>query len=52
VEPVRDGGGPVFLEFRTYRFRAHSMFDAELYRDKERGRAWKRATRSTLHRRG
>ena len=25
---ARDGGGPVLLEFRTYRFRAHSMFDA------------------------
>ncbi len=31
---VRSGEGPMFLEFRTYRFRAHSMFDAELYRDK------------------
>ena len=26
---------PHFLECRTYRFRAHSMFDAQLYRDKE-----------------
>jgi 2-oxoisovalerate dehydrogenase E1 component len=26
---------PYFLECRTYRFRAHSMFDAQLYRDKE-----------------
>ncbi len=25
---------PYFLECRTYRFRAHSMFDAQLYRDK------------------
>src|SRR3990170_469878 len=31
---VRAGGGPAFLELRTYRFRAHSMFDPELYRDK------------------
>ncbi len=31
---VRTGEGPMFLEFRTYRFRAHSMFDAELYREK------------------
>lgn len=31
---VRSGGGPALLECRTYRFRAHSMFDAQLYRDK------------------
>jgi pyruvate dehydrogenase E1 component alpha subunit len=31
---VRKGNGPAFLECRTYRFRAHSMFDAQLYRDK------------------
>jgi pyruvate dehydrogenase E1 component alpha subunit len=38
---VRDGGGPQFLEFRTYRFRAHSMFDAELYREKAEVDEWK-----------
>ena len=38
---VRRGEGPVFLELRTYRFRAHSMFDAELYRDKLEVDAWK-----------
>ena len=32
---VRNGGGPFFLEFRTYRFRPHSMFDPELYRSRE-----------------
>jgi len=42
VEAVRAGGGPAFLELRTYRFRAHSMFDAELYRDKAEVEAWKR----------
>ncbi|HMQ52150.1 MAG TPA: pyruvate dehydrogenase (acetyl-transferring) E1 component subunit alpha [Anaerolineae bacterium] len=31
---VRTERAPYFLECRTYRFRAHSMFDAELYRDK------------------
>ncbi|MFI5154520.1 MAG: hypothetical protein ACHQET_14380 [Chitinophagales bacterium] len=25
---------PFFLVFNTYRFRAHSMFDAELYLEK------------------
>ena len=32
---VRAGGGPVFLELRTYRFRAHSMYDPERYRSKD-----------------
>jgi pyruvate dehydrogenase E1 component alpha subunit len=38
---ARAGEGPQFLEFRTYRFRAHSMFDAELYRSKSEVEAWK-----------
>jgi pyruvate dehydrogenase E1 component alpha subunit len=38
---ARRGDGPAFLEFRTYRFRAHSMFDAELYRDKAEVESWK-----------
>lgn len=32
---VRDGSRPCFLELRTYRFRAHSMYDPDLYRTKE-----------------
>ena len=47
AERVRAGGGPVFIEFRTYRFRAHSMFDAELYRAKDEVDAWK--TRGPIH---
>jgi pyruvate dehydrogenase E1 component alpha subunit len=39
---VRSGGGPQFLELLTYRFRAHSMFDAELYRDKAEVEEWKK----------
>jgi pyruvate dehydrogenase E1 component subunit alpha len=39
---VRSGGGPHFLEFRTYRFRAHSMYDPELYRDKQEVEEWKK----------
>lgn len=31
---------PRFLEMQTYRFRAHSMYDAELYRSKEEVREW------------
>jgi pyruvate dehydrogenase E1 component alpha subunit len=39
---VRAGGGPHFLEFRTYRFRAHSMYDPELYREKQEVEEWKK----------
>lgn len=39
---VRAGDGPYFLELETYRFRAHSMFDPELYRTKEEVESWKR----------
>jgi pyruvate dehydrogenase E1 component alpha subunit len=38
---VRAGGGPCFLEFRTYRFRPHSAFDPELYRSKQEVEEWK-----------
>jgi pyruvate dehydrogenase E1 component alpha subunit len=41
VAEVRAGGGPQFIEFRTYRFRAHSMFDPELYRGKDEVEQWK-----------
>ena len=41
AERIRAGAGPQFLEFRTYRFRAHSMFDAELYREKAEVEEWK-----------
>jgi TPP-dependent pyruvate/acetoin dehydrogenase alpha subunit len=34
-------GRPFFLEARTYRFRAHSMYDAELYRSKDEVEQWK-----------
>jgi pyruvate dehydrogenase E1 component alpha subunit len=42
VAAARAGGGPQFLELATYRFRAHSMFDAELYRDKAEVELWKK----------
>ncbi len=31
----------MLLECRTYRLRAHSMFDAQLYRDKAEVEAWR-----------
>jgi pyruvate dehydrogenase E1 component alpha subunit len=42
VLAVRSGGGPHFIEYRTYRFRAHSMYDPELYRAKEEVEEWKK----------
>jgi pyruvate dehydrogenase E1 component alpha subunit len=42
VTAVREGGGPCFLELRTYRFRAHSMFDPQLYRDKAEVEEWRK----------
>jgi pyruvate dehydrogenase E1 component subunit alpha len=42
VLSVRSGEGPCFLEFRTYRFRAHSMYDPQLYRAKEEVEEWKK----------
>jgi TPP-dependent pyruvate/acetoin dehydrogenase alpha subunit len=42
VDEVRAGGGPYLLECRTYRFRAHSMYDPELYRTKDEVEEWKK----------
>ena len=41
IDRVRETSAPVFVECLTYRFRAHSMFDPELYRDKAEVEAWK-----------
>jgi pyruvate dehydrogenase E1 component alpha subunit len=41
ADVVRDGGGPRFIELVTYRFRAHSMYDAEKYRSKEEVDKWR-----------
>ena len=42
ADHLRSGGGPYLLECRTYRFRPHSMFDAELYRSREEVDEWKK----------
>jgi pyruvate dehydrogenase E1 component alpha subunit len=39
---VRAGSGPWFVELLTYRFRAHSAYDPELYRTKEEVTQWKK----------
>lgn len=48
VDAVRSGGGPHFLELRTYRFRAHSMFDPERYREKAEVARWQERDPITL----
>ncbi|HKB53395.1 MAG TPA: thiamine pyrophosphate-dependent enzyme, partial [Ramlibacter sp.] len=41
ADHVRAGEGPFFLECRTYRFRAHSMFDTQAYRTRGEVEQWK-----------
>jgi pyruvate dehydrogenase E1 component alpha subunit len=40
AESVRAGAGPHFLELRTFRFRAHSMYDPDRYREKSEIAQW------------
>jgi pyruvate dehydrogenase E1 component alpha subunit len=42
AEFVRQGNGPYLLELRTYRFRAHSMADPDLYRSKAEIEQWRK----------
>ncbi|MFW5641188.1 MAG: pyruvate dehydrogenase (acetyl-transferring) E1 component subunit alpha [Roseicyclus sp.] len=42
IARIRETGRPNFLECTTYRFRAHSMFDAQVYREKEEVAEWRR----------
>jgi pyruvate dehydrogenase E1 component alpha subunit len=44
---VLNDGKPRFIEFKTYRFRAHSMFDPDLYRDRAEIEQWKQ--RGPIH---
>lgn len=41
ADAVRRDGRPFLLELRTYRFRAHSMYDPDLYRPKQEIERWK-----------
>jgi len=42
LKSIAETGKPYFLECQTYRFRAHSMFDAQLYRSKEEVAEWRK----------
>ena len=42
IARIRGGGGPELLELHTYRFRGHSMFDTQLYRDKAEVEEWQK----------
>jgi len=41
IHAVRETCKPYFLECRTYRLRAHSMFDPQFYRDKAEVERWR-----------
>ena len=40
ADAIRGGAGPHFLDLRTYRFRAHSLYDPDRYRDKAEITRW------------
>lgn len=42
IDTINRTGGPYFLVCNTYRFRAHSMFDSEMYREKSEVEEWKK----------
>jgi len=41
IQHIKKTGQPYLLECKTYRFRPHSMFDAQLYRSKQEVEEWR-----------
>ena len=41
VQKAREGGGPTYIEARTYRFRGHSISDPGTYRSEQEKKIWK-----------
>lgn len=42
LNTIRTTGKPFFLECLSYRFKGHSMFDSQLYRDKQEVAEWEK----------
>ena len=42
IKSIRETNKPYFLECQTYRFRGHSSFDGQLYRDKDEVELWEK----------
>lgn len=42
LDTIKKEGQPYFLECRTYRFRPHSMFDPQFYRERSEIEEWKK----------
>ena len=42
LKKIKETGRPHFIEFKTYRFQPHSMYDPDIYRTREEIQSWMR----------